>query len=241
MGCHLWMSQLIPAQFPSIGMGKLSATASQVLSTPIFPARARICHWQMTNSFLKTKLKSSLSNVNGDLEAVLAQGSISCSDGFRSAQVPAVTGKLFQNIFPVMLRNLLHISPSYLLTTSLIWGQHCPSAEITLSLPWGFTWAIYRKQSLFSSPFHVFPCLLLLFLTFSCFSLPSSVFPSLNKAILASPPPPWLPHIFLCTCSILMPHSRQRPSLSHLDFSALLTLIYSSHNQPHFPFPLTDF
>lgn len=76
----------------------------------------------------KIRINSSLSNENGDLAVILAQRSISCSDGFRSAQVPAVTGKLFQNIFPVMLRELLHVFPLYLLTTSLIWGQHCPLA-----------------------------------------------------------------------------------------------------------------
>lgn len=69
-----------------------------------------------------------MSNVYVDLEDILALRSISCSDGFRSAQVPAAPGKLFQNIFPVMLRNLLHVSTLYLLTTSLILGQHCPSA-----------------------------------------------------------------------------------------------------------------
>lgn len=69
-----------------------------------------------------------MSNVYVDLEDILALRSISCSDGFRSAQVPAAPGKLFQNIFPVMLRNLLHVSTLYLLTTSLILGQHCPLA-----------------------------------------------------------------------------------------------------------------
>jgi len=69
-----------------------------------------------------------MSNVDVDLEDILALRLISCSDGFRSAEVPAVTGKLLQNIFPAMLRNRFHVSTLYLLTTSLIWGQHCPLA-----------------------------------------------------------------------------------------------------------------
>lgn len=144
----------------------------------------------------------------------MAQRSTSCSDRFRSAQVPAVAGKLFQNIFPVMLRNLLHVSPLYLLTTSLIWGQHCPLAEITLSLPWGFTWAIYGKQSI---------------------SWPFPAFPSPNKTIPASAALPACPTPSSAPAPSSSSQGRALPSPPWI-FSSFIPFM-----QPLFPFPFMNF